>query len=406
MAGIELLSKPSNRPLIDVRSNIANDLRQKSIAKEIEHRRDIDRNSGPNVSNQTAFRSLKAGDLGSVNSTNRIYSRIDESLSNAKNALRDLRVPDIDIEDVKQEYIQKVGKDYSAVGLTSYLLAQKDAREYRERCFRILSWKAKSAAADGMLDTSDTPFFSNSGTQSIRKRTPDDVLLTNLGSDNGISAFHSPDGLFISPTRPDRSFGLGSPFAAQAGLINGDPLFSDASDVDDYFTIGPMKGNEGSHSVGFDFNRSQGIPSQRSDAPVQHSPEGASAESQQSRLRIVEELLKEHRHIIPEDVDLNTLSYAEKRQLLRELGFGDDYIANRLCDRSAGSQKRRPKKLTPLEAFSMYDRQDINESMQVHKDLSLEFSRYVKSNEPPSVTSEALSGTHETYSSLKARLGL
>ncbi|GFE54700.1 hypothetical protein BaOVIS_021040 [Babesia ovis] len=410
MAGIELLSKPPGRPVIDIRSNIANDLRQKAIAKRLDetHKRELHENRFTDASNRTGWSALKTSDLGSIPPRNHVYSRIEESVYNAKNTLKSLKVPDVDIEGARQEYIQRVGKDYSTVGLTSYLLAQKDAKEFRERCFHVLSWRAKSTPSEGgMFDTSDAPFFSNRDAPSGRARTPDDILLGSLGNHNTLTTFGAMDYMYSSPTNRDRvdAVTCNSPFATQAQLSeSAQSVPSEERELGSGFKIGPMKGNEENNSCGFNFKRALGVSSQRSDAPVTWTPEAASTESQQNRLRVVEELLEEHRHIIPEDLDVKTLSYTEKRKLLRQLGFGDDYIANRLCDRYTVSQKRKNKKLTPLEAFSMYDRQDMNESMQVHKDLSLEFSRYVRSTEPPSVTTKDDAAPLDAFQILKARL--
>ncbi|ORM40794.1 uncharacterized protein BXIN_2324 [Babesia sp. Xinjiang] len=391
MAGIELLYKPTGRSVIDLRSNIANDLRQRSIAKRLDgNRKNSNReNRCTDNNNRAGWPPLKTSELRSIPSSELVYSRIDESVCNAKNTLKSLKVPDVDVENARQEYIQKVGRDYSTVGLTSYILAQKDAKEFRERCYHILSKRVKNSSPEGGFDTSEAPFFTNRTTQNGRHRTPDDVLLSSFGKNDHMADFECMDNLFSSPAKANRgdAINVTSPFATQAQWSeNARSMLSEERESDHGFTIGQMRDSDYDHADDFNFKRVLRSPAQRSNAPPASTPEKASADSQQSRLRIVEELLEENRHNIPEELDLKTLGYAEKRKLLRQLGFGDDYIANRLCDRYTGSQKRKNKKLTPLEAFNMYDRQDMNESMQVHKDLSVEFSRYVKSTEPSSVT--------------------
>ncbi|GIX64393.1 MBL fold metallo-hydrolase [Babesia caballi] len=376
MAGVDLLYKPTGRSVFELRSNLANDLRQRSIAKRLDGKQKGGKRSGGAA--RAAVPPLRASELAPAPASDLVYSRIDESVSKTKSVLKGLKVPEVDVEDARREYIQKVGKDYSAVGLTSYILAQKDAKEFRERCFHILSWRPKAAQADGPYDTSDAPFFSNRSAGAGKPRTPDDVLLSSLGKNSFMVNYESGGYDFYSPARSRREEAASpsSPFATQAQWSDrGTSLFGDKGDSDHEYTIGPMTDEAETGVEGFSMKRGLGACGPRSDAAATSTPEKASVESQQKRLQVLEELLEEHKDIIPRDLDVKTLGYAEKRKLLRQLGFGDDYIANRLCDRYRLSQKRRNTKLTPLEAFSMYDRQDMNESMQVHKDLSVEFSR-------------------------------
>ncbi|GBE61532.1 pyruvate carboxylase, putative [Babesia ovata] len=401
MAGVELLYKPSSKAVFDLGSNLATDLRQRDIAKKTDKKYKNGNLGRPSSSYRSPAR------WSPRRSSDVIYSRIDESVYRAKNVLRAMKVPDVDVEGARKEYIQKVGRDYSTVGLTSYILAQKDAKEFRERCFHILSWKPKASQGDGPFDKSEEPFFGNRKTHAGKPRTPDEVLLGGLGKNGFDPNPENADGDYYSPMRSNSNFAYNasSPFATQAQWSEHtkSPLTDDQLSENE-LTIGPMMESADSDVDLSSAKRTRGVLSPMADSAITSTPEKASEESQKKRLQVVEELLEEHKDIIPRDLDVKTLGYAEKRQLLKQLGFGDDYIANRLCDRCTCSSKRKKMKLTPLEAFSMYDRQDINESMQVHKDLSAEFSRYVKSTEPPVLVSKAANATKDAYKNLKSRL--
>ncbi|CDR95252.1 hypothetical protein, conserved [Babesia bigemina] len=401
MAGVELLYKPSNMSVLDLGSNLANDLRPSDMAKKTDRKHQNGSLGKPSSSHQSPSR------WSPRRSSDVIYSRIDESVHKAKSVLRAMRVPDVDIEGARKEYIQKVGRDYSTVGLTSYILAQKDAKEFRERCFHILSWKPKASQGDGPFDKSEEPFFGDRKTHAGKARTPDEILLGSLGKNNLEPNPENADGDYYSPIRSNSNFAYNSnsPFAGQAQWSEHTKSpFSDVQPSENGLSIGHMTESAIYDVDPLSAKRAVGVHSPMADSSITSTPEKVSEDSQKKRLQVVEELLEEHKDIIPRDLDVKTLGYAEKRRLLKQLGFGDDYIANRLCGRCTTSSKRKKLKLTPLEAFSMYDRQDINESMQVHKDLSAEFSRYVKSTEPRVVVAKTAGSTDDAYNNLKSRL--
>ncbi|KAK1938600.1 hypothetical protein X943_002630 [Babesia divergens] len=406
MAGVELLYKPSGCSVLDLRSNLANDLRQRAIAKKRDGKNKECglSNSSDNATSNVPWSALSTSDLSSLPPSELIHSRINESVYKAKNALASVKVPDVNVEDIKREYIQKVGRDYSTVGLTSYIIAQKDAKEFRERCFFILSWRPKTSMSEGSCDSSDSSFFCNRKTQPGRPMTPDEVLLGSFGKGQ-LAPFESSFEEKHSPTRKHRTYApsVTSPFAIQAKM-NGYARsnLSEEQEMERLFTIGQIDSNDNLEMELMSSKRPLGKDTSWSDSNEGKTPEKMSVESQQNQYKVVEEILEEHKDLIPQDLDVKTLGYAEKRKLLKQLGFQDDYIANRLCDRYMVAQKRRNTKLTPLEAFSMYDRQDLNESIQVHKDLSVEFSRYSKGTEPYTVKTNA--GSRDVYDSIKAVL--
>lgn len=409
MAGVELLYKPPKRSVLGLRSNLANDLRQRAISKnrEEKNRADVHTSSLRNLGSSSSLPALRTSDLRSQAPTDNVHARIKESVYNAKSALASMKIPDLDVEDVRREYIQKVGQDYSTVGLTSYIIAQKDAKEFRERCFSVLSRRPKGDIQEEQYDTSGSSFFTNRKTVTGRPKTPEDVLLSSCGKVEPLSHFETAGELRYSPVRSHRAYGLvpGSPFADHANVSDhggtvGSELHSEHRDL----TIGSFPSMD---------NRAYSSPCSRisyhrttpwSEGTETRTPEQTPMETRKNRRKVVEDILEENKDLIPQDLDVRTLGYTEKRKLLKQLGFEDDYIANRLCDRYITSNKNKNSKLTPLEAFSMYDRQELNESIQVHKDLSVEFSRYKRGTESPIVTFEKPNAPKDVYDTIKAML--
>ncbi|KAK1442798.1 hypothetical protein BgAZ_303160 [Babesia gibsoni] len=420
MAKVEPLYRPPRRSLLEVRSNLATDLRQKAIAKTRGRKNKglASSHSTGNLGNSVRLPSLRASDLLSQPPSENIHSSINDAVYRAKSALASVNIPGMDIEDIRRRYIQKVGHDYSAVGLTSYIIAQKDAKEFRERCFFILSWRPKTSVRHEQYDTSDSPFFSNRKPGRRRPKTPDEFLLGSFGEGDPLVNLEAASAVNYSPEESYRDYGnreygnreygnnMGSPFATQANMSDqGASLFSDRRGEDVPLRFRTLHSGDSRHRDISLSNSHAAKATPRSERSVEtRTPEKGTLDSFRTKTRVVEDILEENKDLIPQDLDIKALGYAEKLKLLKRLGFEDDYIANRLCAKYASSRGHKNKKLTPLEAFSMYDRQDLKESIQVYKDLSGEFSRYKRGAGSPTVLLDESRTAKDIYSNIKAIL--
>ncbi|AFZ80947.1 hypothetical protein BEWA_003550 [Theileria equi strain WA] len=119
--------EPLGKSLSKLKNNIANTFKRYSNMREDVHVEE--ENTPSDLGNSRPL------SLSQLNSTN------DEIVAKEVSKVAEVRgVHSGDAEEeLKNEYIKKVGKDFTQVGLKTYIEAVKDAKRFRERCFYTLS---------------------------------------------------------------------------------------------------------------------------------------------------------------------------------------------------------------------------------------------------------------------------
>ncbi|KAK2194358.1 hypothetical protein BdWA1_001183 [Babesia duncani] len=289
---------------------------------------------------------------------------------------RATRLDPAEQENLRRLYIQKVGQDYSDVGLKTYIDSVVDAQRFRERCFYILSGRSKTCTAPIDTSASDDPQFDNFN---------DSIDLENV-VESPIADFDTPNrpfcmpytGVQLDPPPPKRSQRLWS----SLGSADQTYLEQMGQDYGDGWPRGPIIGE----TVTEQFNVQQ--------PPQMHATENAQYEvetqpgecikpttSQAPKMQedeLLHDFFKENYTLIPSNCDLEALSHAEKLTLLKQLNLENDYIAMKLCCKF--NYKTSAQILRPLADFSMYGKLDAGECPVDHDALFSETSLFDAKN--------------------------
>ncbi|XP_952819.1 uncharacterized protein TA09250 [Theileria annulata] len=273
-----------------------------------------------------------------------------------------------ELDRICNDYKDKYGTDFLDVGLQTYIEAVIDTKNFRNRCYQILSKKLnylnkynnRIMPLNHRNDSqSNTPInnlfpklYQSSETDSVK-----DVFQTHNISSCSIHK-STQHGTYsdVNLHSRDRTNSLDKPESVyhSANPLGNVSDFSEKCSYDNLLT--PQKVYNSNNDLSSFINKYNYLNSSSTKKLyVGGNSDSCRFDDENSEI----------------DTDHAILSYNQKLELLKRMGIGNDYIANKLCDKFDSTFNSN--ELKDIKEFNLFYKQNLKHQLDLNQQLSLDF---------------------------------